>query len=189
MLLELLFAATLSGQDVYTQEECLHRYEEEGVVEPWDAAGCLVSWIYSAETHAALDPFGRDMETVFSRDAIAAIEAARARWPGDGLTPGLDADPFCECQDPEGLFLILQITREESPTRVTSGVAFAFKPEDVTEEEFVQLLIGENAPPVTQRLVILVLEDRGWRVDDISDGEGYFFRASLALPADSTPAP
>ena len=173
MLLELLFAATLSGQDVYTQEECLHRYEEEGVVEPWDAAGCLVSWIYSAETHAALDPFGRDMETVFSRDAIAAIEA----------------DPFCDCQDPEGLFLILQITREESPTRVTSGVAFAFKPEDVTEEEFVQLLIGENAPPVTQRLVILVLEDRGWRVDDISDGEGYFFRASLARPADSTPAP
>ena len=72
---------------------------------------------------------------------------------------------------------------------MTSGVAFAFKPEDVTEEEFVQLLIGENAPPVTQRLVILVLEDRGWRVDDISDGEGYFFRASLALPADSTPAP
>lgn len=176
MLLELLFVATLAGQDVYTQEECFRFNEERGETQPWHEAGCLVSWIYSAEAHVALDPFGRDMRAVFSRDAVAAIQAARAAWPGDGLTPGLDADPFCNCQDPEGLFLIISTTHAPTDDQATATVRFAFKPTGMSDEAFVEVLTPDQ---VTEVQLDLVREADGWRVDDVRGADGYSFRESL----------
>lgn len=177
MLLELLFAATLAGQDIYTQEACFRDNEERGETEPWHEASCLVSWIYSAEGRLALDPFGQDMEAVFSHDAIAAIQAARAAWPGDGLTPGLDADPFCNCQDPEGLTVLVMETRAPTDTTATSMVRFIFESlDDMSSDEILEA-IGPGR--VTQTDLVLVREADGWRVDDIRGPDGYSFRASL----------
>ena len=177
MLLELLFAASLAGQEVYTQEECFRWNEERGETQPWHEAGCLISWIYSAEGHVALDPFGRDMEAVFSRDAIADIEEARSRWPGDGLTPGLDADPFCDCQDPEGLTLLYTETRAPTNQTATSLVTFIFQSLEGMDAD--QIIEATRPHLVTRRNLVLVREADGWRVDDILGADGYSFRASL----------
>lgn len=176
MLIELLFAASLAGQDLYTQEECFRFNEVRGETQPWHEASCLTGWIYAPGVLETLDPFGRDAPRIFSAAARADIAAARARTPEGDLTPGLDADPFCNCQDPVGLFLIINTTRAPTDTEATSTVRFAFKPEGMSDEAFVQILTPDQ---VTERELVLVREPEGWRVDDIRSADGYSLRTSL----------
>lgn len=141
------------------------------------AIDCLVSAIYAPGQLERIDPLGDDAERLFSRAALADLTAAQTRADGE-VAPGLDADPFCACQDPTGLTILASATQVSSDGTGSVAIIFTFHPvtEDMTTEELEALLLPESR--TTLRLD-LVHEGDGWRVDDIVGGEGGSFRQAL----------
>lgn len=181
MLLELALAAALewlSPEGAAAITACRQSELAWGEERASEEAECLVGAIYGPGRLERLDTLGRDAPLLFSRAALADMAAARSR-SGGGLTPGLDAIPFCRCQDPVGLTLLTSVTQVSSDGTGAAGVTFIFEPisEDMETDELAARLAPENR---TTLVLELVREEDGWRVDDIRDADGYAFRASLA---------
>lgn len=142
-----------------------------------DAVDCLVAAIYAPGQLERIDPLGDDAQRLFSRAALADLKAAQARAGGE-VAPGLDADPFCACQDPGGLTILAAATQASSDGTGSVAIVFTFQPvtAGMNTEELEALLLPENH---TALRLDLVHEGDGWRVDDIVGGEGASFRQSL----------
>ena len=142
-----------------------------------DAIDCLVTAIYAPGQLELIEPLGDDAARLFSRAALADLTAAQARAGGE-VAPGLDADPFCACQDAGGLTILVRATQVSSDGTGSVAIVFTFQPvtENMTTEELEALLLPENR---TSLRLDLVHEGDGWRVDDIVGGEGGSFRQSL----------
>jgi hypothetical protein len=138
---------------------------------------CLVSAIYAPGQLELIEPLGADAERLFSRAALADLTAAQARAGGE-VAPGLDADPFCACQDAGGLTLLAVATQASSDGTGSVAIIFTFQPvtDGMSTEELEALLLPENR---TALRLDLVHEGDGWRVDDIVSEAGGSFRQSL----------
>lgn len=137
---------------------------------------CLVTALYAPGQLERIAVLDEHAPLIFSQAVLADMAAARTR-SGEGLTPGLDFDPFCNCQDPGGLTILATLVRSSSEGTGAAAVIFTFAPfhEDMTTEE----LQAAMAPDQRQSLRLdFVREDGGWYVDDIV-GEDWSFRQGL----------
>jgi hypothetical protein len=78
---------------------------------------------------------------------------------GDEL---IDADFLCQCQDAGGMQVTAVTITDRTPTRATAHVRFAF---------------GDQ-PTKQQRMTIALANDgRGWKIAEMTNGEGQTFTA------------
>lgn len=184
MFASILIAALLAGQDAPAREtgawEALDACRQPAAAPADDPdhdpdmeqIDCLVGALYGAGQLERIDVLHEHAPLIFSQAALADMAAARAR-----SEEGLDADPFCLCQDPGGLTILASMVRSSSEGTGAAAIVFTFAPfhENMTTEE----LQAAMAPDQRQSLRLdFVREEAGWYVDDIV-AEGWSFRQGL----------
>lgn len=172
MSLALAFAALLFVQDPAPAAEgptdC-PRMANETTSEVQHEVYCFVGWLYGPGTLETLTPLGVDAARVFTSAALADMAAARRRGGDDGH-PAFEADPVCDCQDPAGLRFLSSSVPEYSATEAVAVVHFDFgQGVELTPED-----------ARSRHTLHLQKEAGGWRIDDITNADGWSFRASLA---------
>jgi len=180
MLIGIFLAAVLSGQTPggftpVLPETCLAEVVAERTIEATDEPQCFVKWLYGPGVQAGLTPLGQDADRVFSRETAEAIRRAQTRTPRGEQHPALQADPLCQCQDPDDLILVLTYASASSETISSGIIRFTFYP---LYDRPVEALRPED---VFENTLVLVKQVDGWRVHDVLRPEfGYSFLASLA---------
>ena len=177
MSVALLFAGVLMAQTPTADvaEGPVNCVRDDAVHQQMDDAQfevlCFVNWVYGPGVLESITPLGRDGPRVFTRAALDEMAAARGRSTDGQSHPAFEADPLCGCQDPAGLRLASSMAPEVGPDRALVWVMFDFG-------------AGTDEPSslnnIEERTLILRREAEGWRIDDITTGDGWSFRRSLA---------
>jgi hypothetical protein len=81
---------------------------------------------------------------------------------GDEL---VDADFLCQCQDPAGLRVTSVAITDRTPTHATAHVRFAF---------------GDQPTREVRMTIELANDGRGWKIAEMTNGEGQSFSAENA---------
>lgn len=170
MSIALTLAALLLAHDPVAAQDpkdCPRRADDP-TPQAQHEAFCFVGWLYGPGTLETIVPLGADAPRVFTSGTQALMTQARRR-AGQGAHPAFDADPICDCQDPTGLRLLSVTVPEFSESRATAVVFF----------DFGQGV--EVTPEAERRTHTLHLRREGgaWRIEDVSNAEGWSFRASL----------
>jgi len=124
---------------------------------PTNEAETFVRELYTGIFEDGYSPLSETESGLWTPEAWEDIEAAWDRDPG-----AISVDPFCECQDPEGM--------QAGPIEVTLS-------DNQTATAVVQLVAADRRFPVTLRLK---RGDDVWLIDDVVGANGRTFRQNLA---------
>lgn len=142
------------------------------------SAFCFVLAIYAEDHFKQLDPLGEDAERLFSRAALADLAEARRQSP-DASEVRPPANPLCRCGEPALMYLLTTGVALDGEGKV---VGTAVLTTEAVDESLGLFGILARLPPesrVDVRLA-LVREPGGWRIDDITYGDGSSFREMLS---------
>lgn len=130
--------------------------DEADVANAGDDPESFVRNIYTGMASGELAALNEEGEVLWSQAAWADIEAYRAAAP-----EGFNADPLCNCQDPDGLTI-----RDLTITETGADSADAA----------ITTLQGEAQ---VSQVIRLVREEGSWRIDDITREGDPSFRDEL----------